>query len=425
MPTNFDTSFDTDDIVKASHVKQFAEPIQDLEVGASWFRLDGGGAANAYQVDFDEEDENGLDETALTPGQLVHFKANFSNTGASTLTVNGTGGASPAIPITKNGGQALSRGDIQADQIVAVVFNDEGTNGRFELLASLGGGYNGSTFYGFESGKNSTGASNVGIGYQALLGKSTGSTGSSNTGIGYLAGNNLANGGSNVFCGYQAGYGVSAGLTGSTNVCLGSESGYNLSSGTSNVFCGYQAGYGLSTGITGSNNVIGGYKAGYNLKNGSYNVFQGYQCALGTASGVSGSRNVGLGYEALVGLTSGTDNIAIGRSAGAALTTGDYNVFIGSYAGDTLTGNSKLAIHSSGSSGATPLIYGEFDNRIIEFNAWQRLPDRSSHPSISTGEAFSYVKGTYFVVAYNDSGTTKYTYLDLTSGTWSYSTTAP
>ncbi|MCA9796995.1 MAG: hypothetical protein KC910_34530, partial [Candidatus Eremiobacteraeota bacterium] len=340
-------------------------------------------------------------------------------------TVNGTGGASPAIPITKNGGQALSRGDIQADQIVAVVFNDEGTNGRFELLASLGGGYNGSTFYGFESGKNSTGASNVGIGYQALLGKSTGSTGSSNTGIGYLAGNNLANGGSNVFCGYQAGYGVSAGLTGSTNVCLGSESGYNLSSGTSNVFCGYQAGYGLSTGITGSNNVIGGYKAGYNLKNGSYNVFQGYQCALGTASGVSGSRNVGLGYEALVGLTSGTDNIAIGRSAGAALTTGDYNVFIGSYAGDTLTGNSKLAIHSSGSSGATPLIYGEFDNRIIEFNAWQRLPDRSSHPSISTGEAFSYVKGTYFVVAYNDSGTTKYTYLDLTSGTWSYSTTAP
>ena len=68
MPTNLDFSFDTNDIIEAEHVKQFVDPIQDLESGSAWYRA-ATGSSNAYVVDFSDEDENGLDAGALTPGQ--------------------------------------------------------------------------------------------------------------------------------------------------------------------------------------------------------------------------------------------------------------------------------------------------------------------------------------------------------------------
>ena len=135
MPTNLDISFDTNDIIEADHVKQFADPIQDLESGSAWYRA-ATGSSNAYVVDFSDEDENGLDAGALTPGQIIHFKANHTNTGAATLAVNGTGGIGSAIPLTKNGRTSLAAGDIQSGQMVAVLYSDE-SSGRFELIGFI------------------------------------------------------------------------------------------------------------------------------------------------------------------------------------------------------------------------------------------------------------------------------------------------
>ena len=57
----------------------------------------------------------------------------------------------------------------------------------------------------------------------------------------------------------------------------------------------------------------------------------------------------------------------------------------------------------------------------------RQMLDKGSHPTLATGELADYRKGSLYVIAYNDGGTTKYRYLDLTStdAVWTYTTTAP
>ena len=65
-------------------------------------------------------------------GMIVSFKAGNINTGATNLNINGLG----AQAIVKAGGQALVAGDIQANQMVTVVYNLGST--RFEIIGSVG-----------------------------------------------------------------------------------------------------------------------------------------------------------------------------------------------------------------------------------------------------------------------------------------------
>ena len=69
-------------------------------------------------------------EGAITAGQMWHFKATNLNTGASTLKV----GAQAVTAIKKLHDQALVAGDIEAGQIVTVVY--DGTN--FQMQSQLG-----------------------------------------------------------------------------------------------------------------------------------------------------------------------------------------------------------------------------------------------------------------------------------------------
>lgn len=423
MPTELDTSFMTGSVMEADHLKQFASPIQQMESGAAWFRPDVGTAANDYEVEFDDSDANGLDETDLAVGQLIRFKANYTNTGPSTLTVHGLTGASAAIPLTKFGGQELRAGDIQADQMISVVYNDEGTYGRFEVLGFLGASTaNGSLFLGDLAGEYVSGAYNLGVGDNGLHGKTTGMTGDYNVGICDGSGSRLSTGTGNFFIGYNMGVGSSAGFTGSENVGVGTFSLQNATGASHNVAMGYGNSNGSS--CTGSYNVSQGYRANYN-GNGDYNVLLGGYA--GTAI-TTGDCNISLGYSSLTRLTTGSDNIAMAYNSAYDLTSSqNYGVHLGRWAGRYITSSSRLAIHSSvsASNPALPLVEGEFDNRILAFNGWQRLPDRSTHPTVASGETYTYRKGTYFVVVHNDSGTVKYSYVNLTNGTWSYSTTAP
>src|SRR5690606_15969602 len=101
--------------------------------------------------------------------------------------------------------------------------------------------------------------------------------------------------------------------------------------------------------------------------------------------------NDAFGNRSLTNLTSGGDNTALGADAGANLTTGNTNLFVGNAAGQHFTGGSsgnivigsgdwqggagptasgtysnRLYIHNAESN--TPLIYGEFDNKLLKVN---------------------------------------------------------
>lgn len=119
MPTNFGT-YNPGDVIQDSHVEAFNSPINNLETGASYYAVDGGGT-DAYAATLSPI------PASYTPGMVVHFKANTANTGAATLNVNGLG----VKNIKKDGGADLETGDILAGQVVAVLY--DGTN--FQLLS--------------------------------------------------------------------------------------------------------------------------------------------------------------------------------------------------------------------------------------------------------------------------------------------------
>lgn len=60
--------------------------------------------------------------TSYVNGFVINFKADVANTGAATLNVNGLG----AVAITKQNNEPLVTGDIEANQIVNVVYNSTG-----------------------------------------------------------------------------------------------------------------------------------------------------------------------------------------------------------------------------------------------------------------------------------------------------------
>ena len=67
---------------------------------------------------------------AYVDGFMLNVKCGTANTGAATLDVNALG----ATPITKLNDQALATGDIEANQIITVVYNSSGT-ARFQMIS--------------------------------------------------------------------------------------------------------------------------------------------------------------------------------------------------------------------------------------------------------------------------------------------------
>ena len=63
------------------------------------------GAANAYAITLSPA-------PTIVAGCVITFKASHANTAASTVTVNGT-----SYPLTKNGANALTGGEIAANQV--------------------------------------------------------------------------------------------------------------------------------------------------------------------------------------------------------------------------------------------------------------------------------------------------------------------
>jgi trimeric autotransporter adhesin len=222
---------------------------------------------------------------------------------------------------------------------------------------------------GYEAGYYITsGASNVAIGYEAMLGVSaTPLTQCCNVAVGYEAlttiqGATIGNtavgeaslfstttGSYNVALGEQALYKTTTGTdnsaigdyalysaTGSPNTALGYEAGFYIASGSDNIAIGYNAMVGVSatplTAANGGNIAIGDSALTAIAGAAAGNVAVGYNAL--TSSTVNGANpNTAMGYEALQYATTGTNNTAIGNLAmqgsSAHALTGNGNVGVG------------------------------------------------------------------------------------------------
>lgn len=212
--------------------------------------------------------------------------------------------------------------------------------------------------------------------------------------IHYQAGNANTTGLRNVFLGYQAGYNS----VGNDNINIGYQAGYTNSSGNC-ISIGSFAGqsnsiYTIKIGQYAGTSSTGGYSTYIGWNNGktgtgNYNTYIGHAIAANATSTTAYSNNIigtnslskitsgyyncGLGESIFNNLTSGYNNIQLG-SGGDSLKTGHDNIYIGHQSGIGFTGNYKLAIGSN-TLGNLPMIYGEFDNKIMRFNAALTIVD--------------------------------------------------
>lgn len=181
-------------------------------------------------------------------------------------------------------------------------------------------------------------------------------TGRANVFLGYNAGYKNIDGTDNVFIGDSAGY---LNTNGSYNTYIGSWSGYAAQEVTRNAFFGLLSG---CYNTTGHRNTYLGAFSGMNNDTGSYNTYVGH------ASGYN---------------SRGTSNVALGRHAGLN-NKGDSCVFLGYSAGRNDTTSNKLYIANSETP--DPLIYGEFDNKLLRLTA-DRLELRSNNENIFIGDS--------------------------------------
>ncbi len=144
---------------------------------------------------------------------------------------------------------------------------------------------------------------------------------------------------------------------------IGDSAGFS-NSGTDNTFVGDVAG---QSNTIGEENTFMGSLAGGSNTEGNFNTFMG---AFTGSDNTIGSDNTFIGDEAGFSFIDGKENTFVGSLAGSSNIDGDGNVFLGFNAGSSETGSNKLYIDNCLGFFDTgtcpfPLIYGEFDNRIV------------------------------------------------------------
>ncbi len=150
------------------------------------------------------------------------------------------------------------------------------------------------------------------------------------------------NNNNNIANGYQA---LKSNIIGIDNIANGYQTLVNNRSGNGNIATGIQA---LTYNTTGNGNIAYGYQSQF--------------------SNNSGTRNIALGSVSLYSNVQGSYNIALGFKAGYNA-LGDDNVFIGRQAGENEIGSDKLYIENTSAGSTDALIYGEFDNDLLQLNA--------------------------------------------------------
>lgn len=303
-----------------------------------------GGTANAITVTANPA----LGSYAAGAGFVI--LAGSTNTGATTINVNGLG--TKALQFQ---GNALKGGEVIANRLFMAYY--DGT--QFQLMTGfvhmvqdttnkhlgIGSGV-------MANGTGGTSAANTGVGHGVLAALTTGV---GNVAMGAEAGKLLTSGASSIAIGNGA---LDANQTGTANTAVGNDA-LGASTGSTNTAIGASAlsaatsagqntavGGSSGSSVTGDANTLVGWGAGValgtgvNLTSGSQNTIVGGR-ATGAASGTSSA--VMVGYEA----SAGTSGIAIGRGAVA----GANKLALGSasYALDTQT-----TVGAAGAASALP-----------------------------------------------------------------------
>ncbi len=255
---------------------------------------------------------------------FLGYEAGYNETGSDRLYIDNSNTSSPLIwgdfaadALQFNGSVSIT--DIsQDDALTRILVTDNDGNVNWRNAASLGVPHN------FPS-------------YPANAGDGGGTT---NSYFGTQAG--IANTEVwNTFIGYRSGW---VNTTGYQNTFIGSSSGYGTTTGSNNTFLGHRSGY---ENTTGHSNTFVGTSSGYNNTSSDYNTFIGY----------------GTGYEN----TTGNYNTFLGGNSGHNNQSGIGNIFLGYRAGYNELGSNRLYIDNSDTS--EPLIWGDFSNDIVSFNA--------------------------------------------------------
>ena len=113
-----------------------------------------------------------------------------------------------------------------------------------------------------------------------------------------------------------------------------------------------------------SDNTFIGEMSGGAISTGSANTFLGDEAGK---INTTGSGNTFAGRSAGASHGTGNNNTYLGARTGLFKASGSGNVFIGNDAGSYATGDNKLYIDNSDTN--SPLIYGEFDNDLVQMNA--------------------------------------------------------
>jgi hypothetical protein len=154
--------------------------------------------------------------------------------------------------------------------------------------------------------------------------------------------------------------------TGFRNTAIGDRALMSLINGKFNIAIGENVATSFTggTGITGDDNIFIGNGVALDKTTGRYNVI------IGTNSfqfNKTGDNNTIYGKSAGALNQSGSDNVYIGYRSGRNGTTSSGNVFIGTNSGRLETGSNLLYIDNTDTS--TPLIWGDFTNDYLRFNA--------------------------------------------------------
>ena len=144
------------------------------------------------------------------------------------------------------------------------------------------------------------------------------------------------------------------------SIFLGRNTDHGTSAGTHNTMLGFSAGSALTA--SDSNTFVGAY-AGEDADESHLNTFIGAWAGQGTTSG---DANLFVGSFAGNDNLSGNYNTYVGTSAGAYNAEGSRNVYLGYQAGLHESASDRLYIANSFTS--SPLLYGEFDNRLLTVN---------------------------------------------------------
>ena len=213
------------------------------------------------------------------------------------------------------------------------------------------------SYFGYQAGTSMQNVfGNSAFGHQALAF----SGGQENTVIGHKAGL-IFQGNFNTLIGSRAGE-TSDNVTSNFNIFIGQETAPSFDGGDHNIAFGF-----LSLGNTSGNENVAIGKEAMIAGGGESNIAIGSRAMRFAA----GNNNIAIGSNALENDPNVNplinNNIAIGHQAGQNTGALSSSIFIGNQAGQSFIGFSNgLVIHNSNS--INPLIYGEFDNRVLGFN---------------------------------------------------------